>query len=259
MIITDQNLYLAFFRGYKMEPNVNPNTVIPMYEQVINVIKDEIQRGVFKPQSKIPTEPELSERFGVSRITIRRAIEELCKQGIVEKKQGKGTFVTASKFVRNMDQAPMSFTEVCRANGTKAAAKIIEAGIVTPEDPYVINTLGLKPGENAVRIFRLRYAGDEPLVLEDNYFPMEYSYLLGIDLENDSLYRYLREEKHIELQRSNTRVRIIKADAKLAKILGVPKNSPQLEMSGYVTNFADGKVVHTSYRVGFGESFELIV
>ena len=109
-----------------------------------------------------------------------------------------------------------------------------------------------------MRIRRLRYAGDKPLVLEDNFYPLEYAYLLSIDLENDSIYRYLQEEKGIELRRTAMHLRIVRADAKLSKLLQVPRNAPQLEMRGRVVR-ADGQTVHTSYQIGYGENFEFIV
>ena len=76
----------------------------------------------------------------------------------------------------------MSFTEMCAANGLVARAKILEAGIKVPESSSVREMLNLNEGDPAVRICRLRYAGERPLVVEDNYYSLEYAYLLSIDL-----------------------------------------------------------------------------
>ena len=136
---------------------------------------------------------------------------------------------------------------------------ILEAGIKIPESSETREILKLQEGEPAVRICRLRYAGDRPLVVEDNYYPLEYAYLLSIDLENDSTYRYLREVKGIELRATTMRLSIVRADAKLAKLLQVSRNAPQLEMKGRVVRLSDGQTVHTSYQVGYGENFEFVV
>ena len=168
------------------------------------------------------------------------------------------TFLCAPKMTRRVDSGPISFTEMCAANGLSAHAKILEAGIVAPDSAEIRETLALKAGEPAVRIRRLRYAGERPLVLEDNFYPLEYACLLSIDLEKDSTYRYLREEKGIELQRTSMRLTIVRADSKLAKLLQVPKNAPQLEMKGRVVRL-DGQTVHSSYQVGYGEDFEFII
>ena len=239
-----------------MLTDLDHNSIVPLYAQIVEQLHQDIEHGMFNQNGRLPTEEELSSKYGVSRITIRRAVDELVNQGLVEKKQGKGTFIRAPKMTRRLSGL-MSFTEMCAANGLTASARILEAGISTPEQSYVREMLGIKPGEPAVRIRRLRYAGDRPLVLEDNFYPMEYAYLLSIDLENDSTYRYLREEKGIELKRSGMRLSIVRADAKLAKLLQVARNTPQLEMKGCVVRL-DGQIVHTSFQVGYGENFEFI-
>lgn len=241
-----------------MEENMNPNSIVPLYAQIVEQLEQSIKSGVFSKTGRLPTEAEISEMYSVSRITVRHAVDELVAKGLVEKKQGKGTFIRMPKMTRGVGTGPMSFTEMCRINGMTASAKLLEAGIVVPEMPFVQEALGLAPGEAAVRIRRIRYGNENPLVLEDNFYPLEYSYLLSINLEKDSIYRYLREEKGIELQRTSMRMRIVRADNKLSKLLQVPRNAPQLEMTGRVVRL-DGQTVHSSYQVGYGENFEFIV
>ena len=240
-----------------MEMTMNPNSIVPLYAQIVEQLQCDINNGIFSKSGCLPTETELSQQYGVSRITVRRAVDELVSQGLVEKKQGKGTFVCAPKLTRQLD-GPMSFTEMCRANGLTVSAKILDAKICTADSTDIRKALSVESNEPVVRIRRLRYAGDKPLVLEDNFYPLEYAYLLSIDLENDSIYRYLQEEKGIELRRTAMHLRIVRADAKLSKLLQVPRNAPQLEMRGRVVR-ADGQTVHTSYQIGYGENFEFIV
>ena len=238
---------------------LDQTSIVPLYKQLKDKIKDAILDGSLKPNQKIPSELELSQTYQISRITVRNAISELVDEELLEKKQGKGTFLCPPKFTRGLGSGPMSFTEMCAANGYVAKAKILEAGIKIPESASVREMLNLKEGDPAVRICRLRYAGDRPLVLEDNYYPLEYAYLLSIDLENDSTYQYLREVKGIELRATTTRLSIVRANAKLAKLLQVPRNAPQLEMRGKVVRVSDGQTVHSSYQVGYGENFEFVV
>ena len=240
-----------------MEMTMNPNSIVPLYAQIVEQLQRDINNGIFSKSGRLPTETELSQQYGVSRITVRRAVDELVSQGLVEKKQGKGTFVCAPKLTRQLD-GPMSFTEMCRANGLTVSEKILEAKICTADSTDIRKALSVESNEPVVRIRRLRYAGDKPLVLEDNFYPLEYAYLLSIDLENDSIYRYLQEEKGIELRRTAMHLRIVRADTKLSKLLQVPRNAPQLEMRGRVVR-ADGQTVHTSYQIGYGENFEFIV
>ena len=249
----------CYGRRNRLENTLNPNSIVPLYAQIVEQLQRDIQSGLYSQTGRLPTEEELSNKYNVSRITIRRAVDELVSQGLVEKKQGKGTFLCSPKFTRGLGSGPMSFTEMCAANGLEARAKILEAGIKAPEAASVREMLGLNPGDPAVRICRLRYAGDKPLVMEDNYYPLEYAYLLSIDLEKDSTYRYLREVRGIELRSSTMRLSIVRADTKLAKLLQVSRNAPQLEMKGRVVRQDDGQTVHSSYQIGYGENFEIIV
>lgn len=233
-------------------------SIVPLYEQIIQTIKDDIQSGKFSMQKKLPTEEELSKQYSVSRITIRRAVSELVKQGLVEKKQGKGTFVCAPKMHKALNHPGMSFTEICAANGVKASAKVLTTGVVVPGDPQVSKWLGIAPGEPAVRIQRLRYADRRPMVIEDNYFPLEYAYLLGIDLENDSLYRYLREEKHIEIIAGELILRLVRANLNASKLLEVPRGTPMLRIDS-CTRKGNGDILHTCHQMGYGEDFDFIV
>lgn len=241
-----------------MEDITNPNSIVPLYAQIMEQLEQAIKGGQYGTSGRLPTEGELSEIYNVSRITVRRAVDELVSKGLVEKKQGKGTFICQKKMRRGFGAGPMSFTQMCEANGVKASAKLLEACIEIPEDPNVREILSLEEGKPAVKIRRLRYADDKPLVLEESYYPLEYSDLLSIDLEHESIYQYLQVTKGIELLRTNSRLRLVRADSKLSKLLQVPKNSPQIEIRGKVVR-ADGHLVHTSYQVGYGEDFEFII
>jgi GntR family transcriptional regulator len=78
------------------------HVALPLYQQVKEDIKAAIENGRYKPQEKIPAEPELSAEYSVSRITVRRAIEELCSEGYLVKMQGRGTFVSSPRIHRKM-------------------------------------------------------------------------------------------------------------------------------------------------------------
>ena len=92
----------------------------PMYFQIYMQLKEQIQSGCYKPGDQIPTEIQLSELYQVSRITVRRTIEELCVQGVLVKRQGKGTFVEAPRIYRKIENDNnMSFSAACIANGRR--------------------------------------------------------------------------------------------------------------------------------------------
>lgn len=96
---------------------LNKNSIQPLYKQLMNIITQQIKNGTYKPGEKIPPEPELADLYHVSRITVRRTVEELCTQGYLIKHQGKGTFVKSPMIFRKFEsQKNMSFSESCRQN-----------------------------------------------------------------------------------------------------------------------------------------------
>lgn len=143
-----------------------------------------------------------------------KAIELLAQEGLVETKQGKGTFVRAQAIRKNLKRPCTSFTENCVENGMVPNSKVLQAGIVPVQDKKVAEGLDIPLGTQAVHILRLRCADNKPCVIEDNYFPLAFAYLLEIDLEHDSLYRFLREEKHLQIEAGDLVLRITRADAK---------------------------------------------
>ena len=104
----------------------------PLYQQIFEEIKGAIEAGDYVPKERIPSEPELSERYGVSRITVRRAVEELCAEGYLVKQQGRGTFVSTPHINRRLLQytAARSFTDVCRDSNMKPGAHVLNRLIV---------------------------------------------------------------------------------------------------------------------------------
>lgn len=107
----------------QVEENMNFDSIVPLYVQIADLLKKDIENGVFKQTGRIPTEGALAEQYQVSRITVRKAVEELVGQGLVEKKQGKGTFVTSQRFSRHLDTGPLGFTEMCQSIGLVPSAK----------------------------------------------------------------------------------------------------------------------------------------
>lgn len=98
---------------------LDKKSTVSLYIQLMHVIKEQIHNGTYLEGEQIPTEGELSKMYNISRITIRRAIEELCQQGYLKKIQGKGTFVEAPKIYRKLEQDNnISFTEACKLKGS---------------------------------------------------------------------------------------------------------------------------------------------
>ena len=101
------------------------NDMTPLYVQLRNELLRDIQGKVYAAGEKIPTEAELSQIYGVSRITVRQAVQELCEEGWLIKKQGKGTFVQPRRISRKLDNM-MSFTKSCLVCGMTPSTNVLE-------------------------------------------------------------------------------------------------------------------------------------
>ena len=139
----------------------------PLYQQLMARLKNDILAGVYPSGARIPSEQLLCETYGVSRVTVRKAMLDLVQEGLLVRRQGKGTFVADERIQRDLLQIT-SFSAACRQNGHCAGTKVISAGLeeATQED---VEHLGAAPGGQVVEICRLRCvmesrdAGVQPL------------------------------------------------------------------------------------------------
>ena len=119
------------------------DAITPLYVQLMEELETSIRNGVYKPGDKIMTEAEMAKEYGVSLITVRKAVGSLMEKGLVVRKQGKGTFVTKPKYSRNMKKL-QSFTEMCEQMGVKPGAQVLENRLIMA-DKKVADRLGIDP------------------------------------------------------------------------------------------------------------------
>lgn len=219
---------------------------IPLYQQVIDIIKNEINSGAYKAGARIPNEFELAESYKVGRVTVRRAIEELVQQGYLTKRQGKGTFVNAPKLKRKIRQKGdvQSFTEGCAANDMVAGARLVSRTVVAAarEDAAFF---GVEPGAELIVVERVRTADGVPVMLENNAFVLaDHPYLQTLadkDLADNSIFALVAEHSgRAPLKSDPCTVEIALADAQAAPLLEVPVGEPLFYMEAYFTD-ADGR------------------
>ncbi len=137
---------------------------IPFYHQVYLDVRAMIDDGHWPAGHQLPPERELARQYGVSLITVRRALDELTREGRVERTRGRGTFVLAPRIDRDLDE-PMSFTEEMQTRGLDPRTRVVAA---RPEraSEIVAAALELEPGSPTLFLERLRLADGEPLLLE---------------------------------------------------------------------------------------------
>jgi GntR family transcriptional regulator len=157
------------------------------YREIERYLRDLVDRS--RPGDALPSEASLCATFGVSRMTVRQALQELTNAGLVDRRRGQGTFV-ASRPVHRRADVFLSFTEEMERRGLHASARVLSSGLqrARPEEQ---RDLGLSAGDEVVRIVRARFANGIPLALEDAALPAVYATVLGVDLEHGSLHRAL--------------------------------------------------------------------
>jgi GntR family transcriptional regulator len=147
---------------------INPHNPLPLYAQVKDALQREIEEYM-TPGQNLPIEPELEKRFGVSRVTIRRALEELESDGLIIRKQGRGTFVREPKITQELTHL-ISWGETIRRTGLEPQTTGTEIDLIEPTQELSAG-LELLPGTKLVRIRRLRCASGEPICIMTNYLP----------------------------------------------------------------------------------------
>jgi GntR family transcriptional regulator len=151
-----------------MKP-LQPESVIPLYHQLMERLKGSIEKGNWTPGDKIPSENQLMDQFGVSRNTAKKAIEELAQEGILYRIQGKGTFVAKPKLQQSL-MGFYSFSKVLKEKGLNPKDIILKLEEVKPT-VKIREALQLEEDEIVVEMKRLRCANNEPYILESSFIP----------------------------------------------------------------------------------------
>ena len=232
------------------------DAITPLYVQLMEELETSIRNGVYKPGDKIMTEAEMAKEYGVSLITVRKAVGSLMEKGLVVRKQGKGTFVTKPKYSRNIKKL-QSFTEMCEQMGVNPGAQVLENRLIMA-DKKVADRLGIEPGSNVVYISRLRLADGEPVQVEKSYFPLKYAFLLEEDLNNGSMFECLKEKAGAKVASSEKMIELCRATAEEAALMDVKKGDYLLfvKSTAYDEN---GEPMYAGIQLINGDRFSLYV
>jgi len=204
------------------------NNFMPLYAQIKLSLKEEIEDRM-KPGDPIETEDKLEKRFNVSRITIRRALDELESDGLISRQQGRGTFVRERQIEQELSQL-LSWSNQIREKGMHPSSTHCEIEVVDPTKEFA-SLLLMKHGEKVVRIRRLRLANDEAICIMTNYIPeTKVPGLAREGLVNDSLYATL-PKYGIKATQAEDRVEARLATDKEAHMLQIHKGFPLLQVT----------------------------
>lgn len=219
-----------------------------LYFNIKEQLLKQIQSGVYAVGERLPTEADLCELFSASRTTIRMALSELETQGILERFQGKGTFVKRKEL--HLIQT-RSFAEDVLMNGKEPASVIIEAKVMPAETP-LHELLGVKLKAPINQLLRVRYADNEPLLYETTHIAWDLAPGLANDYKDGSLFAFLESTYNLKAHRSVEQLKPVLADKTAVKLLGVKEGSPCLQVRTF-TYLADDTPLEYSFGVFRGD------
>jgi GntR family transcriptional regulator len=193
---------------------------IPRHEQISTWLREEIESGAYQVDERLPSENELCERFEVSRITVRRALQTLEADGFIYRRQGLGSFV-ADRRVRQGLVRLTDFHQDMALAGLTASSRVLCQREVPCPEPVAL-WLQVACDSPVLRVDRLRLGDGEPVALDRTWFPRPYSRLLeNRGLGDDTFYRILEEEYGIPIVSGRYRISADVTDPETAGILDV--------------------------------------
>lgn len=224
---------------------------LPLYRQLQQALRQAIEEDRFAPDGALPAERQLAQELGISRITVRKALDALEHEGLLERRPGAGNFVKR-RIEKNFARLS-SFSEDMRARGRVPGCRWIKRsdGLVTPEEAL---RLRLSPGTPVYRLHRLRLADDTPMSLE--YACIAGFALPGLERVGDSLYQALDELGHRPV-RALQRLSALLLDREQARLLGAREGDAGLcvERLGFLR---DGRAVEFCRSYFRGDTYDFV-
>jgi GntR family transcriptional regulator len=233
---------------------VHKDDPIPLYYQLAERIREEIAAGVLQPGDRLPSTHEISDEAGISRMTVRQAIDYLARQGLIVVRHGAGTFVAAPKLTFRSVNV-LGFTQAMVEQGGQPSSTVLQQELADPPQD-VAESLGLAPGRRAVKISRLRRSQGVPVVLETVHLPADLCPGLETeDLGEQSLYALLEDRYRLRPRWSRQRLEATVANAFESNLFEVAIGIPMLRVSG-VTYGPGDRAIEAFDAVFRGDRFQ---
>lgn len=224
--------------------------------QISDSLRRQIESGALPAQSAIPSERELAQQLGVSRMTVRAAIEDLVDEGLLIRRQGRKTIVADEKI--NRAAGFTSFSEEMRLRGWTPKS-VVRQLTTQLADVAIAAQLNLPAGARVIVLERLRFADDEPLAYELVYLPhSRFPDLPALDLANSSLYELLESRYGVRPVYAEESVEAILMSAQEAQLFGSEPGAPAL-LTRRVTRDEFDTVVEAAMTIYRGDRYRMVL
>ncbi len=234
---------------------------LPIYTQIVEELRQNIQQGVYQVGDKLPTEAQLSEYFAVNRHTLRRAIAILKSEGLVRVDQGRGTFVVG-KPIQYVIGKRVRYNKTLIAQGQNPNFQLLQV-VKIPANFAIAEKLEIEGGAAVALMERLTFADNQPLSVSSSYFPLDrFPKIIkeeGIKFlqEKGSISQLLRELYNCDHIRHRTHVYARIVEDQDASLLEVPLNHPIL-FAESINVDRDGKIIEYGMTRFRGDRMELV-
>ncbi len=227
------------------------------YVAVRDSLREQIVRGAFAEDDKIPSESALGAQFGVSRVTVRLALDELRKTGLIESRHGKGYFVRRVQAVQDLGRL-QGFGEIMAPLGIEVHSEVVELKEMTAS-AEVRKALKIDRGATIMRIGRRRIAGGAALSYDVSHFPIEIGERLKeLDLTHVDIFALLERDLSVELGYADLSLNVVAADEMLADRLGIETGDALVRIVR-LTHDRSGRPVDYEYLYARPDSFQFRV
>ncbi|OGO18353.1 MAG: GntR family transcriptional regulator [Chloroflexi bacterium RBG_16_48_8] len=241
---------MAVNSPFSLRTYIDRSSPIPYYVQIIQAIREQIENGNWQPGYQLPGEPELCQRFDVSRTVVRQALGELTYEGLVTRSRGRGTFVAEPKIGESLVQKLTGFYHDMVDRGYEPETEVLEQ-VITNASSKVANYLKLREGTPVLKLTRKRSVKGEAIVLVTTYLP--HNLCKGLeneDFRKQSLYEVLETKYGIFIVSGRRTVEAVSANEYEARMLGIDKGAPLilLHSISYLENGMPIEYYHAVHR-----------
>jgi GntR family transcriptional regulator len=236
---------------------VDKSSATPLYIQIQEDLYEQVRTGAFPPGARVPSEIDLVSRYNVSRMTARRALDDLVNRGVLFRQQGKGTFVSDDVVVYGLSTL-LSFSGTLRANGYRVDTQVLHQAVV-PAPPTAASKLKLEPESNVVLVRRLRIVNDRPAAIHTAFLDAAiFEPLLRVDLSANSLVSAIEEISGLRLAYTKDSVQAALVSAEDRGLLQLVAGTPVLLVEG-VAYTMNGQPIRYTRGVYPSDMFRMVV
>ena len=215
---------------------LNPREATPLYEKLRSILRKQIGEGRYLPDQAIPSERDLCRQYHISRITVRQAIAEMINEGVLYRKQGKGTFVARRKVNQGLSRI-VTFSRTVMDIGMQPSTRILAHGL-EPADLELAGILKLPGASQVLKVVLLGSGDDQPLVVYESYFAPE----IGKKMLQEarikekqklpfSSYDLYGKNTGVYPAKVNQALEAVAADERQARLLKVPRGTALLKVT----------------------------